>query len=174
VQRELADDGHRDEGYGVPYSTVHVGTIHGGRALNIVPAECEVSFEIRNIAQDAPADILARVMARLAERTARDAVHADAPLPQVQLDSIYPSLHTPEDAPAVGLLASLLPPGTPCTKVDYGTEGGLFKQSWSDTPVLVCGPGSIEVAHKPDEYVELSQLEACDRMLAGLIEFLGR
>jgi acetylornithine deacetylase len=174
VQRELADTGPREEGYGVPYSTVHVGVIHGGRALNIVPSECEVSFEIRNVSQDRPELILERVLARLADRVASDAVHPDAPLPDIQLANSYPSLNTPEDSPAVGLLSSLLPAGTACTKVDYGTEGGLFKQSWSQTPVLVCGPGSIEVAHKADEYVELSQLEACDRMLAGLVDFLCR
>jgi len=139
-----------------------------------VPAECEVAFEIRNVSEDRPEDILRRIVQRLAERVEADAADPSAPLPDIALANSYPSLSTREDSPAVAWLASLLPPGTPCTKVDYGTEGGLFKQSWSDTPVLVCGPGSIEVAHKPDEYVELSQLEACDRMLAGLIEFLGR
>ena len=84
----------------------------------------------------------------------------------------YPSLDTAEDSPAVGVLASLLPPGTPCAKVDYGSEGGLFQRSWNETPVLICGPGSIEVAHKADEYVDLAQIEACDRMLAGLVDFL--
>ncbi|WP_195812410.1 acetylornithine deacetylase [Xylophilus rhododendri] len=174
VQQELAETGPREEGYGVPYSTVHVGTIHGGRALNIVPSECELNFEIRNVSEDQPELILERILQRLTERVARDAVHADAPLPEIALVNSYPSLNTPEDSAAVGLLSSLLPPGTPCTKVDYGSEGGLFKRSWNQTPVLVCGPGSIEVAHKADEYVELSQLEACDRMLAGLLDFLCR
>ena len=174
VQRELAEHGARDEGYGVPYSTVHVGTIKGGKALNIVPADCELSFEIRNIAQDEPERILERVLQRLADRVRHDAMDPAAPMPEITLSSSYPSLHTAEDSPAVGLLTSLLPPGTPCTKVDYGTEGGLFKRSWSETPVLVCGPGSIEVAHKADEYVELAQLDACDRMLAGLVDFLCR
>lgn len=172
VQRELAQSGPREAGYGVPYSTVHVGLIQGGRALNIVPSECELSFEIRNVAQDDPAQILQRALQLLAERVARDAVDPQAPLPDIHLANSYPSLDTPEDAPAVALLASLLPPDTACTKVDYGTEGGLFRQRWRETPVLVCGPGSITVAHKADEYVELSQLAACDRMLAGLLDFL--
>lgn len=172
VQRELAETGPREEGYGVPYSTVHVGLIHGGRALNIVPSECEIGFEIRHVSEDQPEQIMARVLQRLVERVAADAVHPEAPLPDIQLTNSYPSLSTPEDSPAVGLLSGWLPAGTPCTKVDYGTEGGLFKQSWRETPVLVCGPGSIEVAHKADEYVELSQIEACDRMLAGLVDFL--
>lgn len=112
------------------------------------------------------------MLQRLAERVAADAVHPEAPLPDIQLTNSYPSLSTPEDSPAVGLLGSLLPPGTRCTKVDFGSEGGLFKQSWRETPVLICGPGSIEVAHKADEYVELSQIEACDRMMAALVDFL--
>jgi acetylornithine deacetylase len=66
----------------------------------------------------------------------------------------------------------LLPPDTPCTKVAFGTEGGLFRQQWDQTAVLVCGPGSIEVAHKADEFVEVSQIEACDRMLARLTDYL--
>ncbi|MFT3758873.1 acetylornithine deacetylase [Thauera sp.] len=172
VQRELAASGPREDGYGVPYSTVHVGTIQGGRALNIVPAECELSFEVRNVSADDPEKILARVMQRLAERTAAEAAHPDAALPEVRLSNSYPSLNTPEDSAGVALLTSLLPPGTPCTKVDYGTEGGLFRRSWHDTQVLVCGPGSIEVAHKADEYVEVAQLEACDQLLAGLVDHL--
>lgn len=174
VQKEISATGPREEGYGVPYTTVHVGTIQGGRALNIVPAECEVNFEIRNVSQDRPEAILERIMQRLAERVEADAADKSAPLPDIALANSYPSLSTREDSPAVALLASLLPPGTPTTKVDYGTEGGLFRQSWNDTPVLICGPGSIEVAHKADEYVEVSQIEACDRMLAGLVEFLAR
>ncbi|WP_028602216.1 acetylornithine deacetylase [Ottowia thiooxydans] len=172
VQRELSESGPREEGYGVPYSTVHVGTIHGGKALNIVPSECELGFEIRNVSLDQPKQILARILERLAERVKQEAMNPEAPPPHIQLVNSYPSLDTAPDSPAVSLLASLLPPGTPCTKVDYGSEGGLFKQSWNQTPVLVCGPGSIEVAHKADEYVELSQIEACDRMLQGLVDYL--
>lgn len=172
VQRELSQTGPREDGYGVPYSTVHVGVIQGGRALNIVPSECEVRFEIRNVSQDQPEAILQRVLQRLAQRVKDEAIDPNVPLPDIQLANGYPSLSNPVNSPAVDLLASLLPPGTPRTKVDYGTEGGLFRQSWCDTPVLVCGPGSIEVAHKADEYVEVSQIEACDRMLSGLVDHL--
>lgn len=172
VQREIAEDGPRDECYAVPYTTVHVGTIQGGTALNIVPSACEVNFEIRNVLPDDPAEILQRVMQRLARRVRQEANDPEAPVPEVTLRNSYPSLHTDSDSAAVALLSTLLPSGTPCTKVDYGTEGGLFQQRWQDTPVLVCGPGSITVAHKADEYVEASQLQACDRMLQGLVDFL--
>ncbi len=172
VQRELAENGPRDEGYGVPYSTVHAGVIHGGRALNIVPSECEVSFEIRNVSDDKPEEILRRILERLTVRIKNEATDPAAPLPDIQMTNSYPSLNTSEDSPAVSLLARLLPPGTSCAKVDYGSEGGLFQQSWNETPVLICGPGSIAVAHKADEYVELAQIEACDRMLSGLVDYL--
>lgn len=172
MQHEIAETGPRDEGYAVPYTTVHVGTIQGGTALNIVPSECEVNFEIRNVLPDDPAEILQRVMQRLARRVQQEALDPAAPLPEVSLRNSYPSLHTAEDSEGVKLLSSLLPSDTPRTKVDYGSEGGLFQQRWQDTPVLVCGPGSITVAHKADEYVEASQLQACDRMLEGLVDFL--
>lgn len=172
VQEELAANGPREAGYAIPYSTVHAGTIRGGTALNIVPEECAVDFEIRAVAQDDPAHILERVLERTGSRMRDARALPDAAPPEVHLVNAYPGLSTPEDSPAVRLLASLLPPDTPTTKVAFGTEGGLFRQQWNDTTVLVCGPGSIEVAHKADEYVEVSQIEACDRMLARLVDHL--
>lgn len=172
VQRELAEQGPREAGYAIPYSTVHVGTVRGGTALNIVPADCEVDFEIRNVAQDQPDRILARVLERTQDRMREaQALPAAAP-PEIVAGNAYPGLSVPEQAPAVRLLASMLPAGTSCTKVAFGTEGGLFGQLWARTSVLVCGPGSIEVAHKADEYVEIAQIEACDAMLARLTDYL--
>ncbi|HEY1609855.1 MAG TPA: M20/M25/M40 family metallo-hydrolase, partial [Paraburkholderia sp.] len=67
----------------------------------------------------------------------------------------------------VRFLESLLPPDTAKRKVAFGTEGGLFSTRLS-VPAVVCGPGDIDVAHKPDEYVALAQLDACDAFLARL------
>jgi acetylornithine deacetylase len=172
VQRDLAEHGPREDGYSIPYSTVHAGTIRGGNALNIVPAECEVNFEIRNVSEDDPAEILARILELTKARMRSAQALPDATPPEVQLVNAYPGLATAEDSPAVRLLASLLPPDTPCTKVAFGTEGGLFRQQWDQTAVLVCGPGNIEVAHKADEFVEVTQIEACDQMLARLTDYL--
>lgn len=176
VQADLAADGARESGYAIPYSTIHAGTIHGGKALNIVPSDCEVSFEIRNVAADKPERILDAILARTQERIQNapvtEAACAAAPLPQIEQVNAYPGLQTPEDAPAVHLLSSWLPAGTTCTKVAFGTEGGLFQKTWANTPVIVCGPGSIEVAHKADEYIELEQLAACDRLLDRLTDYL--
>jgi acetylornithine deacetylase len=174
VQQDLAERGPREEGYDIPYTTIHVGTIHGGKALNIVPDQCEVNFEIRNIIEDEPAQILARILERAENRMRAWPCPPDnePAMPEVRLANAYPGLATAQDSAAARLLASLLPPDTAYTKVAFGSEGGLFKQSWNQTSVLVCGPGSIEVAHKADEYVEITQIEACDRLLSKLVEYL--
>lgn len=177
VQQEIAQHGPTDAGYSIPYTTVHVGVIQGGTALNIVPSACTVDFEVRHISQDDPSEILQRILLKLTQRLTASAATAlpgspAAQAPDITLTNSYPSLDTPCDTPAVQLLARLLPSNTATTKVDYGTEGGLFQQSWRTTPVLVCGPGSITVAHKANEYVEVEQLQACDQMLSGLIDFL--
>ncbi len=172
VQRELAERGPREEGYAIPYTTLHAGTIKGGTALNIVPAACEVNFEIRNVAQDDPARILAQVLELTQARMREAQALPDAAPPTVEVVNTYPGLATAEDGPGVRLLSSWLPEGTALTKVAFGTEGGLFQQRWAETAVLVCGPGSIEVAHKADEYVEVAQIEACDAMLDKLTAWL--
>lgn len=172
VQHDLAEHGPREPGYEVPYTTVHAGTIKGGTALNIVPAECEVNFEIRNVAQDDPNQILERVLALTQTKMRAAGALPDAEPPRVTTVNSYPGLATPEDSAGVALLASWLPPDTPLTKAAFGTEGGLFQQLWGQTAVLICGPGSIDVAHKADEYVELSQLQACDAMMEKLTRYL--
>lgn len=172
VQRDLAEHGAREDGYAIPYTTVHAGTIKGGAALNIVPAQCEVDFEIRNVSQDDPNEILGRVLELTRRRMRQARSLPEAEPPEVELINTYPGLATAEDSRAVALLSSWLPAGTPLTKVAFGTEGGLFQQCWKETAVLVCGPGSIEVAHKADEYVAVTQIEACDAMLAKLTAVL--
>lgn len=174
IQQDMAEHGAREEGYDIPYTTIHAGTIDGGTALNIVPDRCEVSFEIRNIVEDEPDRILARILERTRDRMrAWPGPPQNAPaMPEVQLANAYPGLSTAPDSAAARLLASLLPPDTAYTKVAFGTEGGLFGQCWNQTGVLVCGPGSIEVAHKADEYVEITQIQACDRLLAKLVDHL--
>jgi acetylornithine deacetylase len=131
-----------------------------------------VSFEVRTVSEDDPDRIVARVLERTAQRMREAAPQVEHAAPVIEQVNGYPGLNTARDCDAVALLAAMLPAGTACTKVDYGSEGGLFKKSWTTTQVLVCGPGSIAVAHKADEYVELSQIEACDRLLSALAESL--
>jgi acetylornithine deacetylase len=161
AQQQLAQHGAYDEGYDVPYSTIHVGTIHGGKALNIVPNECTLDFEIRTLANDRADAILDDIRARAAH-------NGHTVLPDIEEVNAYPGLDTHVASDAVRFLEALLPPDTRRRKVAFGTEGGLFSTRLA-VPTLVCGPGDIDVAHKPDEYVALAQLDACDAFLARLI-----
>ena len=160
----------QDLDYDVPYTTLHVGRIAGGGALNIVPHSCELDFEIRNLAQDNPAEILEKLRqaADLIALSARN-VASEANI-EIEVFNTYPGLDTPPSAPVVGFVKSLM--GANGTiKVAYGTEGGLFDQSLG-VPTVVCGPGDMAQGHKPDEFITEAQLAACDTMLVNLLHRL--
>ncbi|UOM32984.1 acetylornithine deacetylase [Acuticoccus sp. I52.16.1] len=171
-QEQLKATGAQDTAYDIPYSTVHVGVMHGGTALNIVPNRCDLDFEIRNVADDDPDAILAGI--------AEDAEEIAAPYrnrfpdARIEIEEIsgYPGLETPAGTPAVALLKSLLGRDDPLIKVAFGTEGGLF-QGTLGVPTLVCGPGHMAQGHKPDEFVSEEQLAECTRLLAAITDVLG-
>ncbi|MDF3861877.1 acetylornithine deacetylase [Achromobacter denitrificans] len=171
LQDALRARGARDPAYDVPYATVHAGCIHGGRALNIVPNECTVDFEIRHLAQDDPDALLAPL--RQAADGIREQARRQAPAADIRIETVnaYPGLDTHPVSEAVRFVESLLPAGTGRTKVAFGTEGGLFTRHL-DVPVVVCGPGSIVQAHKPDEYVSRAQLAECDAFMERLVAAL--
>jgi acetylornithine deacetylase len=172
-QTELALHGTRDAAYSIPYTTIHAGVMRGGEALNIVPASCEIDFEIRNIAADAPREIIADIVedADAIAAPYRDRFAEAAIL--IETLSGYPGLDTPVHSPAVDCVSKLLGTGLPTIKVAYGTEGGLFAEGLN-IPVLICGPGDMEQGHKPDEFVEISQIEDCCDFQMRLLEFLER
>jgi acetylornithine deacetylase len=80
----------------------------------------------------------------------------------------YPALRTAADDPWLQLVERVADAG-PATSIGYGTEGGLFAEA-IDTSVVICGPGDIAVAHRPDEYVTVDQLLRCERFLCGLVQ----
>jgi len=167
-QDELAESGARDDDYDIPYTTIHAGVIAGGTALNIVPSLCSVDFEIRNIAADDPAAILDGLMDEAAAlAAARQTAHPEAAIKVERLND-YPGLATPVESEAVRFVAGLLDDGA-THKVAFGTEGGLFS-SRLGVPALVCGPGSMDQGHKPDEFITLDQLAACDRFMERLLD----
>lgn len=167
VQDELRERGAQDGDYDVSYTTVHAAKMQGGVALNIVPNLCEVDFEIRNLAQDDPQEILADIRARADEIVARVRDHAPEASIEITENFSYPGLDTPGTADVVGFVKSLTGGNATC-KVAFGTEGGLFSQELS-VPTVVCGPGSMMQGHKPDEFVEVSQIARCDAMLDTLL-----
>lgn len=167
LQSGLEKEGHRDAAYDIPYSTVHVGLIRGGTALNIVPQNCVLDFEIRNVASDNPDQILGRLIdaARRQETKLRDKF----PHAAITIDILndYPGLETSSDAAELATLKALADGADPM-KVAFGIEGGLFCDTF-DIPVAVCGPGSMDQGHKPDEFIAHAQIEACRSMLARLL-----
>lgn len=164
VQDWLAAHGAQDAAYDVPCSTVHVGRLTGGTALNIVPDRAEMALEFRHLAGDSPDDLLARIMAA-AGRAA--APFGDTGGIEVAPLTAYPGLATVPDAPVVAWAQDLAgQSGT--TKVGFGTEAGFFDAL--GIPSVVCGPGSMtDQGHKPDEFVTRDQLALCDRMLARVV-----
>lgn len=168
IQTDIARQGARDGDYEVAYTTLHVGKISGGEVMNIVPNRCSFDFEIRYLPQDDATAIITKIK-RAAERVAAKfrPVYADTRFEFAELQS-YPALDTPVDSEAVRFVRDLTG-GNSTGKITFGTEGGLYQQALG-IPAVVCGPGNIAVAHKPDEYVSEDQLAQCDRMLARLLD----
>ena len=160
---------HRDDNdalFDVPYSTLSVGTIQGGTATNIVPNLCEFTFDYRNLPHMTQDDILLPIQAKVAELSAQ--MQARAPETGIELtqEESVPAM-TDNDSAELHALVVALTGDTQRHKVAYATEGGQFTNS--GIPTIICGPGSIEQAHKADEYVALSEIERCDSFLQRLL-----
>ncbi|MBB4192321.1 acetylornithine deacetylase [Rhizobium aethiopicum] len=159
AEAERLTQGPFDPVFEPPYSSLQVGTLKGGQAVNIIPDSCEAEFEARAISGIDPATLLAPLRAM-----------ADA-LPQRGFQSewrelsAYPALSLAADAPLAHLLSELT--GTePLAAVSYGTEAGLFQRAGMDA--IICGPGDIARAHRPDEFILASELLACQAMIEAL------
>ena len=171
IQKEIADHGARDGDYEVAYTTLHVDKIHGGEVMNIVPNHCSFDFEIRYLPEEDEQAIVARIKAAAEEIAAGyRSVFAEARFTFMDLQS-YPAMNTPVDSEAVKFVHALTG-GNSTGKITFGTEGGLFQKALG-TPAVVCGPGNIAVAHKPDEYVSEAQMAQCDQMMGRLVETLS-
>ena len=167
---ELADEisgrDDNDEWFDVPYSTLSVGTIQGGTATNIVPNLCEFTFDYRNLPHMTQDDILVPIKAKVAELSAQmQARAADTGIELLQMEAV-PAMTDNDSAELQALIAALTDDGTR-HKVAYATEGGQFTNS--GIPTIICGPGSIEQAHKADEFVALSGMARCDAFLQKLL-----
>jgi acetylornithine deacetylase len=170
LQAEVAATGLRDGDYDVPYSTLHVGKMSGGVQVNIVPNHAVLDFEIRSLAGEDVAGLIARLEAAAEGIVAP--LRAEFPEAAIRIERLwdYPGLGTPSDAGVVNFVKGLT--GANGTiKVAFGTEGGLFDQRLG-IPTVICGPGSMAQGHKPDEFVTVEQLARCEAMLAALTDRL--
>ncbi len=169
IGRRLASRGPFDPLFDVPHSTAHVGRIQGGTTLNIVPEECWFEWEFRTLPEVDIAALVAEVRAHAEERML-PAMRAVAPQVEIRFEQLteLPAVDIAADHPLTTLVKGLAGHNGH-KKVAYGTEGGLFRRD-AGIPAIVCGPGDIEQAHKPDEFVELAQLAACEAFVERLIE----
>ncbi|MDP7563629.1 MAG: acetylornithine deacetylase [Arenicellales bacterium] len=166
MAEQLAADTEPDNGFEPHHSTVHVGIIQGGTALNIISRDCEFVWDIRNIPPDDP-----QVLVDQFEQYCRDEVlpemrrrHPDCSI-TTELLAQAPAFGM-SDSPALALVQSLT--GQSNTgQVSYAAEAGLFQAA--GLPVVLCGPGSIDQAHQPNEYISLSQVAAGEAFLRDLI-----
>ncbi|NUU66260.1 acetylornithine deacetylase [Enterobacteriaceae bacterium BIT-l23] len=157
---------HRDSRFDPPYSTLQVGTISGGSALNIVPEHCSFDLEIRHLPDHAPETTI-DALRRYAESELLPAMRRIDSACDIRFQPLsrYPGLLTDPQSEFARLLAGWCGSDSFDT-VAFGTEGGLFDEAGVAT--LVCGPGSMDQGHKADEYVEIEQLDRCMAMLASL------
>ena len=172
--RALADRNASDEPqdlrFEVPYSTLQTGLIKGGIATNVVPRDCEFNFEMRNIpatSHDSMSELILayareRLLPRMTPVAPESGIHFE-----MGLD--LPAFGIAPDAPIVKWamqLARTAHKGTGA--VGFATEASLFANF--GIPTVVLGPGSIDQAHKPDEYITHEQVAACEQFFARMIE----
>ncbi|MEO0747278.1 MAG: acetylornithine deacetylase [Pseudomonadota bacterium] len=170
LQDWYAQNGARDAAYDVPFSTLHVGKLHAGTALNIIPDAAEITFEYRHLFLDREDQLFERILQSAAKIAAlyQDRF-AEANI-QIERYNTYPGLEVDQGGDATTFAQELArTKGT--TKVAFGTEAGVFTQM--GIPAIVCGPGSMSgQGHKPDEFIELAQLQACSAMLDRVVHAL--
>lgn len=162
----------RDYSFDVPFTTLQTGLIKGGTAPNIVPRECQFHFEFRYLPGADP-DALEDEIRRYAQTVLEPEMRKVDPNVGISIDtkSQIPGLSTGEEE-RIAALAQQLARAERLRRVAYATEAGLFQQA--GIPSIICGPGSIEQAHKPNEYIALEQVALCESFMERLTAEMSR
>ncbi|MFK5996973.1 MAG: acetylornithine deacetylase [Rhodobacterales bacterium] len=148
-----------------PYSTLNVGMINGGTAHNIIAKECAFTVDYRYIPQDDRRAVIDRIDLLVGKLSA--AMQKDHPDAGIDVDiAEIPAFRAETDSNAE-MLCRQLSGKNNTLNVSYGTEAGQFQERGYST--IVCGPGSIDQAHKPDEYIELEQVKKGVQFIKSLI-----
>ncbi|HVW69333.1 MAG TPA: acetylornithine deacetylase [Steroidobacteraceae bacterium] len=192
IAARLRESEKRHPGYDITHTTLNIGVITGGVASNIVAERCEFRFDIRHLPWTQPSSIIGELETFAAEELLPE-MRGIAPEASITFDLVgaVPALATDASAPLVTRVARLLAAASPNqpqatrpaatarnppplqhqvapVQVGFGTEAGLFAAA--GIPAVICGPGSISQAHRPDEFVTLEQLARCEHFLDALIE----
>src|SRR5450631_170973 len=167
IADRLAQIEQRDYGFTVPYSTLSTGLIRGGIAANVVPKDCEFHFDMRTLPQASP-DALYQEIRRYAEALTAQMRAID---PESGIDLVWASQTAglaASETDAIVQWAMRLSGNATVGKVSYGTEAGLFQKM--GVPSVICGPGDIAEAHRPNEFVAIDQLAQCERFIERILE----
>jgi acetylornithine deacetylase len=164
----IATGGARDTLYDVPFTTLLSSVVQGGTALNIVPDACELQFEARGLGVHESKEVTDGIVA-WARSELEPAMRRGHPDCGIDFEEIvdYPALDMADSDPLV-TFAKTIAGRNSHIKVSYGTEAGLFV-AMADIPSVVIGPGAIAQAHKPDEFIEIAELQRCAEMVERLI-----
>ena len=163
----LAQIERRDYGFTVPYTTLSTGLIQGGIAANVVPKDCVFQFDMRTLPQASPEALYAEIRT-YAEALAKEMRAVD---PESGIDLKWVSQTVglaAAESDAIVQWAMKLSRNTTVGKVSYGTEAGLFQKM--GVPTVICGPGDIAEAHRPNEFVALDQLAQCEIFMDRILE----
>ncbi len=156
---ELLAEGPFDQNFEPPYSSLQVGVITGGQAVNIIPDRCTADIEVRAVSGASPLSLLEPVKAHL------EALRSESFETAWRELSAYPALSLAADSPLAVLMTELTGKES-LAAVSYGTEAGLYQQAGIDA--IICGPGDISRAHRPNEYITVGELYACQQMIEAL------
>jgi acetylornithine deacetylase len=167
LAERLAQSETRDYGFTVPYSTLSTGVIQGGIAANVVPKDCHFQFDMRTLPQASPQALYDEIRT-YAEGLAREMQITD-PSSGIDLKWVSQTVGlAASETDAIVQWAMQLSQNATVGKVSYGTEAGLFQKM--GVPTVICGPGDIAEAHRPNEFVALEQLQQCEAFMHRILE----
>jgi len=168
VADELRQGGPFDHHFDVPFTSVSTNMIRGGIARNIIPAECEFYFEFRYLPWVKPDTIIERIKVYVQNELLpqMQQEHASAFI-EIENTGAVPSFESAKEA-VIKQLTYEITGKNDIRKVAYATEAGLFQQA--NIPTIICGPGNIEQAHRPNEFITLAQLEKCEAFLRKVVQ----
>ena len=171
VSEEFAAQGPFDERFDIAHDTLTTNLIHGGLARNIIPKDCEFVFGYRYLPDTDPDQLFERIAVyardRILPQMRRKSARTDITF---SMQSNNPAL-LPNAPDWAAFVSGICGEDEPGQRVSFMTEAGLFQRA--GIPCVVCGPGDIAQAHKPDEFVSLEQLAQCEHMLEQLRQRLN-
>lgn len=168
LANQLKQQGPKDKYFDVPFTTITSNVIMGGTALNIIPALSEFLFEFRNLPDVNPESIISQIKSFI-DNDLLPKMRNEYEDAVVEIESMgaVPAFQA-KDYAVITQLAREVSENPVIHKVSYATEAGIFENAGIQT--IICGPGSIEQAHKPNEFVSVEQLDKYQEFLQRVVK----